>query len=41
MNQESRPSGVIVISVLEGVVSFFLLFGGFAFLQSVVTSLAS
>jgi uncharacterized membrane protein (DUF2068 family) len=32
MNQKSRPSGVSVISVLEGVVSFFLLFGGFAFL---------
>jgi uncharacterized membrane protein (DUF2068 family) len=32
MNQKSRPSGISVISVLEGVVSFFLLFGGFAFL---------
>ncbi|MCW4041427.1 MAG: DUF2127 domain-containing protein [Candidatus Bathyarchaeota archaeon] len=32
MNQKSRPSVVSVISVLEGVVSFFLLFGGFAFL---------
>lgn len=32
MNQKSRPSGINVISILEGVVSFFLLFGGFAFL---------
>jgi uncharacterized membrane protein (DUF2068 family) len=32
MNQKTRPSGVSVISVLEGVVSFFLLVGGFAFL---------
>jgi uncharacterized membrane protein (DUF2068 family) len=32
MSQKSRPSGISVISVLEGVVSFFLLFGGFAFL---------
>ena len=32
MNQKSRPSGVSVISVLEGVVSFFLLIGGFALL---------
>lgn len=32
MNQQSRPSSVSVISVLEGVVSFFLLIGGLAFL---------